>query len=143
MDMRNSLLTMDNLILHKMEIDSNMFHAGVEQRISAQIGSSDIVTLYYRSGVDVEFFEQIYDPIEFCSGSGDGTVFSLSCRPCDCLLLLRTSTNWINAKEDNIPRCGCSIIKYACPISIDKGMKQKWRVFTKKDIMIESPIKIS
>ena len=75
-----------------------MFHEGVEHRISAQIGSSDIIIIYYRSGVDVEFLEQICDPIEFCSGSGDITVFSFSYISCNCLLLFRTPTYWISAK---------------------------------------------
>ena len=72
-----------------MEADSNIFHVGVEHRISTQIGSFDIITIYCRSGVNVEFLEQICDPIEFYSGYSDGTVFSFSCRPCNYLLLLR------------------------------------------------------
>ena len=126
-----------------MEVDSNMFYAGVEHWISEQIGSSDIITIYCRNRVDVKFLEQICDLIEFCSGSGDDMVFSFSCRPCDYLLLLRTLTDWISAKEDNIPRCGCYIIKVVCPINIGKGMKLKWRVCTKKEIMIEGLLKIS
>ncbi|CAL9139974.1 unnamed protein product [Musa hybrid cultivar] len=124
MNMRNTELTADNLITYKVEVNS------------AQIGSSNIITIYCRSGIDVEFLEKIRDPIEFCSGSGNGTVFSFSCRPGDCLLLLRTPTDWMSTKEDNIPRCGCSIIKVARPISIGKCMKTKWRVFTKKESMI-------
>ena len=57
MNMRNTKLTADNLIAYKVEIDNNMFHAGVEYRISAQIGSSDIIIIYYRSGIDIEFLE--------------------------------------------------------------------------------------
>ena len=131
------------MITYKVEVNSNMFHAGVEYRISAQIGSSNIITIYCRSGIDVEFLEKIRDPIEFCSGSGNGTVFSFSCRPGDCLLLLRTPTDWMSTKEDNIPRCGCSIIKVTCPISIGKGMKMKWRVFMKKATKNKGPLKIS
>ena len=103
MYMRNTKLTTDNLISHKVIVNSNIFHAGVEYRISAQIGSSDIITIYCRSRPDVEFLEQIYDLIEFCSSSGDDTVFNFNCRLSNCLLLLRTPTDWINAKEDIIP----------------------------------------
>ena len=58
---------------------------------------------------------------------------------CNCLLLLRTPTNWINSKKDNIPQCGYSAIKVPCPISINKGMEMKGGVFTKKETMIEGP----
>jgi hypothetical protein len=60
------------LVTHKMEVDLDMFSAGMEHGIGREVGSSKVVTPKGRwsSEEDSKFLEKRLQPLEFSRGVG-------------------------------------------------------------------------
>lgn len=93
-----------NLVTDKVKVNSNMFHAAMEDRIFAQISNTYVVAENQRCMLrrKAQLIVKVDKPVKFRNSRGSCTVFCFGGGASDGTLLFGALTNWIVSMKHNI-----------------------------------------
>ena len=108
-------IPIDNMITHKVKVDSNVLHFWVKNRIDRKVGSTKVVTIYNRClrELKAKFTQKRFEPKEFYCYASKDMIFNLHGRLNNKLLLARAPRDNFTTKVDNI--CSIEVLSSLLP----------------------------
>jgi hypothetical protein len=116
-------LSQGNLLTDEVNVNLNMLHATMMDRVSGHVDSTDIVAVddHRRRDGCMELLEQLTKPTCLSHSVRNSTVLSLRTRKRDRSLSFGGPRDDVVAEEDTISGSGAPRVWTACPISIGVG----------------------
>ena len=98
------------MIADKMEVDCNVLHSRVENRVGTEIGCANVITVNRRCwNWDAKFLKKRLNP-NFSCGGGNGSILSFDGGVSNRFLFLRAPRDRIVTKEHNVGKGGSAVI---------------------------------